>query len=100
MSDYGLRLVGEFNHEEYVLHPADGVLDFSKVEGGLYKTYIHQNNVWTQRIHLCLLPDTIQIEPFCTVTGRALIQFVSTGVFAKPQCSLSQVNRAGRFIRD
>jgi hypothetical protein len=70
-SEYGLRLVGEFNYEEYVLHPADGVLDFSKVDGGLYKAYIYQNNVWVLNGYIFVYhPTTIQIEPFCTVTGR------------------------------
>ena len=70
-SEYGLRLVGEFNYEEYVLHPADGVLDFSKVDGGLYKAYIHENNVWVLNGYIFVYhPTTIQIEPFCTVTGR------------------------------
>lgn len=70
-SDYGLRLVGEFNYEEYVLNTADGVLDFSKVEGGLYKTYVYQNNVWVLNGYTFVYrPTTIQIEPFCTVTGK------------------------------
>lgn len=70
-SEYGLRLVGEFNSEEYILHPADGVLDFSKVEGGLYKAYINENNVWVLNGYFFVYhPSTIQIEPFCTVTGH------------------------------
>lgn len=70
-TEYGLRLLGEFNNEEYVLHPADGILDFSKVDGGLYKAYIHENNVWVRTgYYFVYHPSTIQIEPFCTVTGR------------------------------